>query len=286
MSKKIYSFTGWELFGSISVIAYTQGLNILLGMFFTPVINAARGVAVQVQGAITGFVTNFQTALNPQITKNYAKGNNEYMFKLVFIGSRASYYLLFLFALPLMLEADILLNLWLVEVPDYTVIFFRLIIITTMIDALSNPIITSVEATGKIRLYQVVVGGILLMILPVSYISLKLGGAPYSVFIVHVVIALLAFCARLVMARRVTGLPISQFVNSVILKVFLVTLLSTAIPFALHIFLKEGIVRLFVVVPLAVIISLFVIYTIGLQSQERDMIKEKVVSKFPNIKER
>lgn len=268
----------------ISVIAYTQGLNILLGMFFTPVINAARGIAVQVQGAITGFVTNFQTALNPQITKNYAMGNNEYMFKLVFIGSRASYYLLFLFALPLMLEADILLNLWLVEVPDFTVIFFRLIIITTMIDALSNPIITSVEATGNIRLYQVVVGGLLLMILPVSYISLKLGGAPYSVFIVHILFASLAFGARLVMARRVTGLPINQFFVGVVLRVFFVTVLSAAIPFSLHIFLKEEIIRLFIVVPLSVVISLFVIYTIGLQSQERNMIKEKVVSKFPNIR--
>ena len=282
--KKIYSFTGWELFGSVSVLAYTQGLNILLGMFFSPVINAARGVAVHVQSAITGFVTNFQTALNPQITKNYAMGNVDYMFKLVFISSRTSYYLLFLFALPLMLEADILLNLWLVEVPDYTVIFFRLIIITTMIDAISNPIITTVEATGNIRLYQVVVGGLLLMILPVSYISLKLGGAPYSVFIVHILFASLAFGARLIMARRATGLPIYLFFNSVMLRVFVVTLLSAAIPFALHIFLKEGIVRLFIVVPLSVIISVFVIYTIGLQSQERNMIKEKVVSKFPNIR--
>ena len=281
--KKIYSFTGWELFGSVSVLAYTQGLNILLGMFFTPAINAARGVAVQVQGGITGFVTNFQTALNPQITKNYAIGNKEYMFKLVFIGSRASYYLLFLFALPLMLEADIILDLWLIEVPEYSVIFFRLIIITTMIDAISNPIITSVEATGNIRLYQVVVGGILLMILPVSYISLKLGAAPYSVFIVHVIFAFLAFFARLLMARRAIGLPVYEFITSVILRILCVTLLSAIIPFALHLFMKEGLGRLLIIVFLSVFLSLVVIYSIGLQSEERTFIKEKLVSQLPKF---
>ena len=279
----VYSFTGWELFGSVSVLAYTQGLNILLGMFFTPAINAARGVAVQVQGGITGFVTNFQTALNPQITKNYAIGNKEYMFKLVFIGSRASYYLLFLFALPLMLEADIILDLWLIEVPEYSVIFFRLIIITTMIDAISNPIITSVEATGNIRLYQVVVGGILLMILPVSYISLKLGAAPYSVFIVHVIFAFLAFFARLLMARRAIGLPVYEFITSVILRILCVTLLSAIIPFALHLFMKEGLGRLLIIVFLSVFLSLVVIYSIGLQSEERTLIKEKLVSQLPKF---
>ena len=276
--RKIYAFTGWELFGSVAVIGYTQGLNILLGMFFSPVINAARGVAVQVQSMITGFVSNFQTALNPQITKSFASDNKDYMFKLVFASSRISFFLLFFFALPVILETNLLLNLWLVEVPEYTVIFFRLIIITTMIDAISNPIITSVEATGNIRLYQIVVGSLLLMILPVSYLVLKLGGAPYSVFMVHILFSIFAFIARLFMASRSTGMHKRGFLRYILMPVALVSISAAALPFTIHIFMDESIIRFFVVGFVSVVCTLFSVYFFGIQSNERDLVNQNVLA--------
>jgi len=276
--KKIYAFTGWELFGSVAVIGYTQGLNILLGMFFTPVVNAARGVAVQAQSVISGFVTNFQTALNPQITKSYAANNNEYMSKLVFTSSRVSFFLLFFFALPIILETDTLLDIWLVDVPDYTVVFFRLIIITTMVDAISNPIITAVEATGDIKVYQLIVGGILLMILPVSYVVLRVGGAPYSVFIVHIVFAIIAFCARLIMASRVTGLSKRLFLKEVILVISLVVVVSSVAPVLSHFVLENDMTRLVVVVFVSMLSTAAAIYCIGLKQEERQFINSKIKS--------
>lgn len=270
--KIIYAFTGWELFGSIAVIGYTQGLNVLLGMFFTPTVNAARGIAVQVQGVITGFVTNFQTALNPQITKSYASNNKEYMYKLLFASSRFSYFLLFFFSLPIMLEASKLLNLWLVEVPEYTITFFRLIIITTMVDAISNPIITAVEATGNLKKYQIVVGSILLMILPIAYVALKLGAPPYAVFIVHVCMCFVAFCARIYLGSKSVGYSILLFLKGVLFPVVLVTILSVFIPSILHMYMSESISRLIVVGSTSVFTTFLSVYFLGLQKTERGVV--------------
>lgn len=280
--KKIYAFTGWELFGSVAVIGYTQGLNILLGMFFTPVVNAARGVAVQVQSMIIGFVTNFQTALNPQITKSYASGDIAYMNKLIFYSSKLSFFLLFVLSLPVILEADEILALWLVEVPEYTVTFFRLIIITTMIDAISNPIITSVEATGNIKKYQTVVGSILLLILPVSYVVLKLGAAPYAVFIVHIVMSAVAFTARLRMGSVVTGFLCMDFIKCVLLPIIGVVIISAIIPMLVHFAMPLGWIRMLVVGCISVLCVAVGVYLIGLQHNEREILLGfviKIISK-------
>lgn len=281
--KKIYAFTGWELFGSVAVIGYTQGLNILLGMFFTPVVNAARGIAVQVQSVIIGFVSNFQTALNPQITKSYASGDMLYMHKLIFYSSKLSFFLLFILSLPVILEAGQLLSIWLVDVPEYTVVFFRLIVLTTMIDAISNPIIISVEATGNIRKYQVVVGSLLLLILPLSYVALKLGAAPYSVFIVHVFMSGVAFIARLIMGSNAVGFNKIAFVKEVLFPIVGVVVSSSIISFLVYRIMPIGLVRLFVVSLISVLSVIMSVYYIGLQARERELVirfVEKFTSKF------
>lgn len=270
--KKIYAFTGWELIGSFAVIGYTQGLNILLGMFFTPAVNAARGIAVQVQNMIAGFVTNFQMALNPQITKSYASGDKSYMCQLIFYSSRLSFFLLFILSLPIILEAEELLALWLVEVPEYTVVFFRLIIVTTMIDAISNPIITSVEATGNIKKYQIIVGTILLMILPISYIALKFGAAPYAVFIIHIAMCIVAFVARLIIGSRLVGFSYVDYINRALVPIGSVVLTSTILPLAVHMVLPLGVVRLLIVGTISVLSVATSVYFIGLQQQERQRV--------------
>ena len=276
--KKIYGFTGWAMFGGLASIGFTQGLNVLLNMFFNPVVNAARGVAVQVQNIINGFVLNFQTALNPQIIKSYAKGDTSYMFKLIFASSKFSFLLLFVMSLPVMLEAETLLGLWLKEVPQYTPLFFRLIIITTMIDGISNPFMRAVDATGNIKKYQIIVGGILLMIVPVSYVVLRLGGAPYSVFIVHICMSFLAFLMRLYLVRKLINYSIMMYWKNVLSRLIVVVIISVVFSLFVRAKMEPSLIRLVAVSLISVSAVLLLSYNIALLPNERALLKNKFKS--------
>lgn len=190
--KEMANIAGWSLFGNIAGVFYTQGLNVLLNMFFGPIVNAARAIAVTIQGVVTGFVSNFQMALNPQITKSYATGDLSRMHSLIFASSKYSFFLLLLIVLPIMIETQTILAVWLKNVPAHTVWFVRIILCILLIDALSNPLMISSQAVGQVKVYQSVVGGLLLLILPIAYIALKLGGNPEMVFIVHLIISMVA----------------------------------------------------------------------------------------------
>lgn len=276
--KKIYSFTGWAMFGGLANIGFTQGLNVLLNMFFNPIVNAARGLAVQVQNIINGFVLNFQTALNPQIIKSYAKGDTSYMFKLIFASSKFSFLLLFVMSLPVMLEAETLLGLWLKEVPKYTPLFFRLIIITTMIDGISNPFMRAVDATGNIKKYQIIVGGILLMIVPVSYVVLKLGGAPYSVFIVHICMSFLAFLMRLYLVRKLINYSIMMYWKNILSRLIVVVIISVVFTLFVRAKMEPSLIRLVTVSLISVSAVLLLSYNIALLPNERALLKNKFQS--------
>ena len=146
----------------LATVLFSQGINILLNMFFGPFVNAARGIAVQVQGAVTQFSTNFQTALNPQITKSYALGDFTYMHSLIFRSSKFTFLLLAVISFPILLETEMILQLWLNMVPAYTVVFVRLMLCITIIDAMGGAFMVAAQSTGRVRFYQSVVGGILL----------------------------------------------------------------------------------------------------------------------------
>lgn len=165
--KEMTSFAGWSLVGNLSVVGYTQGINLLLNIFFGPAINAARGIAVQVQNAVYGFVRSFQTAVNPQITKSYAIGDLKSMHLLIYRSSKLSFYLTLMLSLPIIIETPYVLSLWLNIVPDYTVAFCRLTFISCMIESISNPFMIGASATGKIKKYHLIIGSILLLIVPV-----------------------------------------------------------------------------------------------------------------------
>lgn len=276
--KGIFSFTGWEMIGSVAGIAFNQGITVLLGMFFSPVVNAARGVSVQVQSAIAGFVTNFQTAINPQITKSYSSREIDYLYRLIFTSARFSYFLMLVFSLPLLLVNEEVLDLWLVEVPEYTSIFLRIIIVVSMIDAVSNSIMTSVEATGNIKEYQITLGTILLLIVPISYIVLKFGAPPYSVFIVHLVIALIVFMLRLYLGYKIVGYNLYEYIKEVIKPIVMVTILSSIFPFVFYINLPKGIERLVIVSIISILSVGFTVYALGLKVGERKVVKNKIQS--------
>lgn len=281
--REMLAFAGWNLWGNCAGAAFTQGVNLLLNMFFGPVVNAARGIAVQVQAAISQFSINFQTAMNPQITKSYAVHEYGYMHGLIFRSSKFTFYLLLLLSLPVMLETDAILRLWLGTVPEYTVVFIRLMLCVTIIDSVANPLMVSASATGRVKLYQGVVGGILLSILPLSYIVLKLGGNPASVFVVHLCVCIVAFIVRLYIIRPMIRLSLADYGRHVIVPCLLVTLISLIVPCVVKELLPEGILAFFIICLISLVSVLLTAYRFGLSVSERDFIQSKckaVLSKF------
>ena len=286
LMKEMSGFAGWSLFGNLSGVFTGQGLNMLLNVFFGPVVNAARAVAVQVQGAIQQFVGNFQMALNPQITKTYARGEMEEMHKLIFRSARFSFYLLFFISLPVLFETDFILTIWLKTVPEHTVVFLRIMICTSLIYSLANPLIAANQATGKVKKYQAVCGTILLLILPVSYVCLLLGSPAYSVFIVHFVMESIAQLARMVMLRPLIGIRVMDYLVNIYSKVLQVVALSAVVPFFIYMYMPDGLMRFLIVCAVCALSVVAVAYSVGLYANEKAFVKSKAVGMFNKFLQR
>lgn len=273
--KEMMSFAGWSFWGNIAGILYTQGLNMLLNVFFGPVVNAARAIAVQVQGAVQHFVSNFQMALNPQITKTYASGEIDQMHMLMFRSARFSFLLLFFIAFPLLLETDFILQLWLKTVPDNAVIFTQIMICISLIYTTANPCVIANQATGKVKIYQMVVGGILLLILPISYIVLKLGAPAYSVFIVHFLVESVAQFSRMYMLRKLINLPLWQYMKNIYIPIFTTVAVAIILPIFVHMQVEEGWLR-FIAVGFTCVLSVGIsTFFIGFTKHERVFFLDK-----------
>lgn len=275
--KEIMAFASWNFIGASSGILRTQGINVLLNLFGGPVVNAARGISAQVHAAIQSFVTNFMTALNPQITKSYVSGDHVYMMKLIERGARFSFYLFFLLSLPIVIETNRILSIWLVEVPDHTVNFVRLVLIFAMIETLSGTLITTMLATGKIKNYQIIVGGLQLMNFPVSYFLLKIGLFPEITVVVAIFFSVCCLMARLLMLRNMIGLDVVSFTRQVLLNVFFVGLVSSIFPIVVYLNLSDGWMRFMYVVTLSLLSSSLVIFFIGCNKGERVFVLEKIM---------
>lgn len=275
--QEMLAFAGWNLCGNIAGILSTQGLNILLNMFFGPVINAARAIAVQVQNAIQMFSANFQMALNPQITKSYAVNDMQYMHSLIFRSSKYTFLLLFFLSLPVMIKTPMILHFWLKTVPDYTVSFLRLMLCVTILDCMANPLMISAAATGRVRRYQSIVGGILLSIVPLSYLVLKSGGDPISVFFVHLCICICAFVVRLFIVKPMIKLSLSNYSREVLLRMFYVVLLSVPLPLLINYYLSDNFGALFLICVVCVLMTILSTYFVGLNSVEREFVACKLL---------
>lgn len=278
--KEIISYSGWNLFGASVGVVKNQIINILLNMSFGAVVNAARAVASQVNSAVTSFSHNFSTALRPQIIKTYAAEQKDECKRLVYRGCRFTFYLMYIFALPLILEMDIILKFWLKNPPEFAVIFTRLALIDAVIDSISFPLMTIAQATGKIKFYQGVVGGILLCNLPVSYIVLKLGAPAYSVMIIAICITFFAFIVRLFIVRKLAGLSIKQFITNTAISCVVVAVISAVIPVIICFNMDESWLRFLIVGFISVLCTIISVLYIGMTKIERIAIVEKVKSKI------
>jgi O-antigen/teichoic acid export membrane protein len=223
--KELISYSGWNLFGGLASVSRGQGINIILNIFYGTVVNAAYGLTLQVQSATNQFVTNFQRAVNPQIIKTYSEGNLERMQKLIIQSSKFSFLLMFLLVSPLLLNTDFILNLWLKNPPKQTTIFIQLSLVSILIDSISYPFQTGLQATGNIKLYQMVVGSIQLFAIPISSLWLYFGGEPKVVFYTLVMVSFWSLIFRVYFVYKNVKLNINEFLNQVISRVLVICIL-------------------------------------------------------------
>ena len=282
--KQMFGFAGWNFVGAASAILRDQGGNIVINLFNGPAVNAARGIAIQVNNAVTGFVTNFMTALNPQITKSYASGDREYMMTLIYQGARLSFYMLLLLSLPILVNTHYILVLWLKLVPEHAVLFVQLMLVFAMCESISNPLITAMLATGKIRNYQLIVGGLQMMNLPLSYICLRIGCMPESVLIVAICISQCCLAARLYLLRGLIGLSSIKYMKNVYLNILMVTILSVIAPCLLAMNIPESFLSFILTSLVAVMATIIMEFYIGCNQKERAFVRNKLQKLTKKIK--
>ena len=278
--KEMTSFAGWTFFTNGAMLFNTQGVNMLINNFFGVAVNAARGIAGQMESAIIRFSTDFTTAINPQITKSYASGDRIGMYKLVCRGARFSYFLFLCLALPLLLETPTVLKLWLTTVPEHTIWMFRFSVCGTMVTLLGNTGYTACMATGNIKRYAIVITSIGCLVFPFTWVVYELGAPVESTYIVYIFIYLILNLVRLWIMKGLTGMPPLMFIKDVFLRILIVTPCCLVLPSIVVNTMDESILRLIITTIVTEISSLSAIYYLGLEKSERNYINKIIVKKF------
>ncbi len=282
--KEMTGFAGWSFFGNGAYMLNVQGVDMLINIFFGVTLNAARGVASQVQNAVMQFVNNFTVAINPQITKSYAAGDMRYVCKLVCRGARFSYFLLFIFVVPLFCEADYVLKLWLKIVPEYAVMFLRLSLFGTLMTLLGNSMLTAIMATGNIKKYQLYITIVGCLVFPLTWLAFELGFPPETTYVIYIFIYFILNFVRLYMAKGLMNFPIKFYLSDVILRVVVVSLFSFILPLLVIYNYKESFMRLCFTCIISLFSTLFTISVFGLECSERKKFFGKITSIVSKIK--
>lgn len=283
--KEMTGFAGWNFLGNGAYMLNTQGVNILMNLYFGVAVNAARGIATQVDAALKQFVNNFTTAVNPQITKSYAQGDLDYMHKLVCRSAKFSAFLMMFFAVPIILETNTILTIWLKTVPDYAVIFLQWIIISSFMDTvLANSLVTSMFATGKIKRYQIIVTTVGCLVFPLSWIAFKLGFEPQVGYILYFIIYTILLFVRLYLLKDMVKLPVMMYIREVLYKLAPIIVVGFSIPGILILAMDAGWLRLILVCLLSVLVTAASEYFIGLSNKEKNFVAEKIKLVMGKIK--
>lgn len=279
--KTLLGYSGWDLFGGIAVICQGQGINILLNLFFGPVVNAARAIAIQVQSGVSQFVNNFLTAVRPQVVKNFAEGNTDEMYSLTFNAAKYSYMLMLALVLPVCFEIRFILSIWLGEkAPEDTAIFVILILLTYLMETFHSASLMSYHAIGKIKLGNIVGGTMMFMALPISYVSLKFGAPAYSVFIVIFLVNFSQMFWGWIVVHRYVPFSYALLIKKVYFPTIAVTISSLIIPVLIVANLNQGWQRFFILLLLSEVGLLLSVYYIGLEKEIRlkslQIVKSKI----------
>lgn len=283
--KQLFGFSGWMIFGCISDTLSKQGVNILINIFFGPALNASRAIAVQVQSAVNMFVTNFMTAVKPQIIKKYAAGQYESMYKLVFSSSKMSYYLLLILSVPVLIYTKDILTLWLVNVPEQCVIFTRLVLIELLITAAYTPIAQVNQASGKIKRYQIAIAVIYILNFAFTYGAYKIGLPAYYTFVVSIIMSIIGLFVRVFILKIENHFPAKEYLIKIMLPLIPTTSIIYVLQYALKYF--SGGISFINILPIILIgatVSCVIIYFVGLNIQERNFIKSNIKLAYNKFK--
>lgn len=284
--KEIMSFSGWSVIAIFADTCRRDGTNILLNMFFNPAINAARGIANQINTAVLSFTQNFLTAVNPQITKTYSVNDLDRMHSLIFMSSRLSFYLFLVVCIPVALNIDQILELWLGAPPEYTNVFVDFVLINSLVEILTYSLNAGVVATGKIKNYHIVTSVLYLLILPLSYVLLSLGYPAVSTLWVNSIVVLVSFVPRLFFCERLFGFSAKEYFFDVILRTFGISLVCFVVCYFANVNIANGIsiVRLLFALVVTFSICCLVVYYLGLKNAERSVVTQMIKNKMPRLK--
>ena len=283
--KEMAGFAGWNFIGNAAGILRNNGVDIIVNLFYGVSLNAARGIATQVNTAVTKFIQNFMTAMNPQITKSYAQGDLSRTHFLIIQGSRYSYFLMLFLILPLVLEMNTVLHLWLTVVPEHTVCFSQLQLFLSLFTILSQTMITALLATGHIKKYQIIVGFCALLNFPISLLFLYFGFPAYITYVVAIIIEIGCLYARLKMSKKLLNLDTSRFFKEVVANALFTTIIACLIPICLILIIKEqSYTRLVLTILISFLSTAITIYFVGLNKKERMFINNTIIQKIHLIK--
>lgn len=273
---EMFSFAGWSFLGNFGVVAKDYGVNLIINAFCSTVVNASRGVAYQVMNAINGFVSGFQTAMNPQLTKRYAIGDTKSMLSLLYNGTKYSFLLLSLFVIPLYIRGDYVLYLWLGDVPEYSVQFLRLALIMALINSMSGPFVTSIQATGNIKLFQIIISIIMTLDMPLCFIFLKIGYPPYSVMYVSIMSAFVGLLVRAYLFYRQVKFDIKYFLKTIIIKHYIIVFMLFNIMNWISHFFENTLWGLVIFCLISVTVCTIIFFFVALNSNERNSVIQYV----------
>lgn len=278
--KEMFGFAGWSFVGCSAQVLLTQGINVITNLFFGVTSNAARGVATQVDGAVRQLVNNFILALNPQITKTYAAGEHDYTLRLVYQGAKYSFFLTLFVAIPFLLEVDYVLKIWLGVYPQEASLFVRWTIAIILADVLSLPIITANAASGKIKKYQLVVGGYNMTIFPVVYVCFKFGLPAYTAYVVHFMVFFTNLFVRIRLMKGILNITYMDYIQYVFIRIIPVFVIALLVPLILYYNVDEGLFRLVLICLVTIVELPILVFVIGLNQSERVVILSFVRNKI------
>ena len=285
MFRPMTRFMSWSIFGHLSWIGKNQGCNILLNLFFGPVVNAAYALAAQVNAALNGFVQNFTTAINPRITKTYSSGEFGQSERLIIYGSKISFYLLLILSFPILIATKPILRIWLATPPPDTAVFIQLVIINSLIESFTYCLGAGIRATGEVKLYEIIVGSIHFAILPLAYVALYYGLNPQSIFIIMIILSCVALCARLAILKKyLKSFSILKMCRIVFLPAGVITAILTGLFVLYKMNNLAEIINPFITIATSALLVIALEFLIGFNSSERKFITKGFASKFAKYK--
>lgn len=276
---EILTYSGWNIIGAVSNMLRNQGINVLLNLFFSPIINAARGIAYQINTAILSLTNNFYIAVKPQITKKYANQNLLEMKKLVYSSSKLAFVLMMVICIPIFYETKFILSIWLKELPSYVIIFTRLVVINSLIEVINQPLVSAIQATGNVKIYQLTVSLILILNLPLSLLCLSAGYPPEITMYISIFLSIISYIPRMYICQKVVGIRISDFVSEVLLKLVIITFLMFFITWCIWSYFNESFLRFSLVIIVNILVAPILLLFIGFNDSERTRIKQ-IISNY------